>query len=695
MRKKILSWFVVVLLVSTMFPTQVFGGSVLVAPEVVSATTNEAGDTITITFDKDMADPSADVDSFIVNINGYSSWSPTTQAVAVTSAAISTDPAQIDLTLGTPLKRGDIITFDYVPGNVAALDSTTLAAISAEPVTNAVPVVIESNLVGDWQAYDHVGNWGESPFTTGDDPRGNAYNRHIVIDGAEITFYGYGSPAYKDFLYFPSDETAAKGFDFDLDISGVIYHSMEGGGFMFNTQIIDGLLSGYCVLIRDGGYYDDQDVYIPGNIAKLYQIDGIDVDDFHDGLAGDMDNPAYITELDSATLTDGNLHSIRLETSATTVDLWDGTTKLIDNFSLPEAYGNGIGMIASYRSHGCSQLSIFKFSNLNINGIANLDAVLAGTRANLTFSPLEGATGVSVEQSLDGITFTPATLLTPITVSSTTATVTGLASKTTYYFRLVITGGKFDGLSKVATAEFAPGPIVDLEASGGNSSANLTFSAPEGATGIVVKQSTDGAIYIDSEITETLTESSTSATVTGLINGQEYSFKLIVTGGAYAGQSNIATATPRVRHNGGSVEPVVETPPDMLLFSVGNTDSFLKLGTGNEIRKPMDVAPIISGNRTLLPIRFVIEPLGGKIVWSQSEKKVTITRGDTTIELWIGNNTAKVNGVSKIIDPDNLNVKPLLIYPGRTMLPLRFISETLGCNVEWNQETQQITITNW
>jgi len=109
----------------------------------------------------------------------------------------------------------------------------------------------------------------------------------------------------------------------------------------------------------------------------------------------------------------------------------------------------------------------------------------------------------------------------------------------------------------------------------------------------------------------------------------------------------------------------------------------------------MDVAPIIYEDRTLLPIRFVVEPLGGNVLWDPIEKKVTIIHKDTTIELWIGNHIAKVNGVDTIIDPDNHNVKPIIVAPGRTMLPLRFISEALGCTVGWDELTQQVTVTNW
>ncbi|MGC8758094.1 MAG: copper amine oxidase N-terminal domain-containing protein, partial [Caldisericaceae bacterium] len=75
------------------------------------------------------------------------------------------------------------------------------------------------------------------------------------------------------------------------------------------------------------------------------------------------------------------------------------------------------------------------------------------------------------------------------------------------------------------------------------------------------------------------------------------------------------------------------------------------------------------------------------------ERKVTITFKETTIELWIDKNTALVNGEYKLIDSTNPKVTPIVIPPGRTMLPIRFIAESLGCLVEWNGDLKEVKIT--
>ncbi len=87
-----------------------------------------------------------------------------------------------------------------------------------------------------------------------------------------------------------------------------------------------------------------------------------------------------------------------------------------------------------------------------------------------------------------------------------------------------------------------------------------------------------------------------------------------------------------------------------------------------------------------MPIRAIVEELGGGINWDGTEEKVSIQLKGTVIDLWISKNAARINGVEKTMD-----VAPLLIN-GRTMLPLRFISENLGCQVNWEDNTSKITL---
>lgn len=100
---------------------------------------------------------------------------------------------------------------------------------------------------------------------------------------------------------------------------------------------------------------------------------------------------------------------------------------------------------------------------------------------------------------------------------------------------------------------------------------------------------------------------------------------------------------------------------------------------------------VIKEGRTLIPIRTIIESLGGAVEWNATERKVTTTLSGHSIVLWIDNNMALVDGNKIMIDPDNSKVTPVIIN-GRTYLSLRFIAEKLGASVNWNAETQTVTI---
>jgi len=125
----------------------------------------------------------------------------------------------------------------------------------------------------------------------------------------------------------------------------------------------------------------------------------------------------------------------------------------------------------------------------------------------------------------------------------------------------------------------------------------------------------------------------------------------------------------------------------IMRLQIGNKTMYI-----NDSPKEIDVPPQIVEGRTLLPIRYIVEPLGGKVSWDSTEKKVTIVFKDILIELWIGKNLAKVNGNYKLIDPNNPKVVPMIIQ-GRTMLPVRFVAENLGCKVDWDPNTKTVTIT--
>ncbi|QRN86661.1 hypothetical protein JR334_05515 [Clostridia bacterium] len=112
----------------------------------------------------------------------------------------------------------------------------------------------------------------------------------------------------------------------------------------------------------------------------------------------------------------------------------------------------------------------------------------------------------------------------------------------------------------------------------------------------------------------------------------------------------------------------------------------------NGLDKNMDVAPVIMDGRTLLPVRYIADPLGAAVGWNNGTQKATVRLGSTYLELWIDNPTARVDGIERLIDSYNDEVTPVIVPPGRTMLPLRFIAEALGCEVNYDGPSQSIEV---
>lgn len=100
-----------------------------------------------------------------------------------------------------------------------------------------------------------------------------------------------------------------------------------------------------------------------------------------------------------------------------------------------------------------------------------------------------------------------------------------------------------------------------------------------------------------------------------------------------------------------------------------------------------DQKPMMDNNRVLIPTRFVAQQLGGKVDYNNATKVVTIKQGEKTILLKINSAKVSVNGKSVTLDV------PAKVVRGRTMVPLRFVSEGMGAYVDWNQSRNLVAIT--
>jgi hypothetical protein len=109
-------------------------------------------------------------------------------------------------------------------------------------------------------------------------------------------------------------------------------------------------------------------------------------------------------------------------------------------------------------------------------------------------------------------------------------------------------------------------------------------------------------------------------------------------------------------------------------------------GSSVELDPGRGTTPVIISGRTVLPIRSVVEAMGGNIEWDGATKKITLNAKGITVDMWIDKKEIQVNGVLKQID-----VAPVILN-GRTMVPLRFAAENLDCTVNWETESKKAII---
>ncbi|HWQ22376.1 MAG TPA: stalk domain-containing protein, partial [Clostridia bacterium] len=135
------------------------------------------------------------------------------------------------------------------------------------------------------------------------------------------------------------------------------------------------------------------------------------------------------------------------------------------------------------------------------------------------------------------------------------------------------------------------------------------------------------------------------------------------------------------------IRVIGEQPRTVLVLRIGSPTM---KSSGSSV--VLDAPPVIVEGRTLVPIRAVVESLGGTVAWDAASQTVTISLDGTELKLVIGKSTALVNGKSMPVDSTNPKVVPQILN-SRTMLPLRFVAESLGADVQWEVPTQTITIT--
>jgi hypothetical protein len=99
-----------------------------------------------------------------------------------------------------------------------------------------------------------------------------------------------------------------------------------------------------------------------------------------------------------------------------------------------------------------------------------------------------------------------------------------------------------------------------------------------------------------------------------------------------------------------------------------------------------DMPAFIEDDRTMVPFRAIFEGLGASVQWDDKTRTVTATRESLEIRLVI-DGSAYINGEMAPLDV------PAKIINNRTVVPLRFVSEALECNVTWDEINKTVVIT--
>ena len=88
-----------------------------------------------------------------------------------------------------------------------------------------------------------------------------------------------------------------------------------------------------------------------------------------------------------------------------------------------------------------------------------------------------------------------------------------------------------------------------------------------------------------------------------------------------------------------------------------------------------------------MPLRAIFEALDAQVTWDGETRTVSAAKGDRSVSLTIDDVNATVNGAAEVLDV------PAKIINDRTMVPVRFIAQSFGADVDWNPDTRTVIIT--
>lgn len=106
----------------------------------------------------------------------------------------------------------------------------------------------------------------------------------------------------------------------------------------------------------------------------------------------------------------------------------------------------------------------------------------------------------------------------------------------------------------------------------------------------------------------------------------------------------------------------------------------------DDVEQSYSSKAVVQNGTTLVPLRGIFEALGAEVQWNQASQSIDASKGSKKVWLQLGSKEAKVDGKTVTL------TVPAQAVNGSTLVPIRFISESLGAKVEWDQATQSVRI---
>ena len=301
---------------------------------------------------------------------------------------------------GSTGKTGEVVFDDLLVGShevmVSVLAGPTIRTtilVNENEQTECVIDLLAASTNYDWDLYDHY-NFQQAI--------GPTLEQHIEFNRKDIKMRGYTEVPFKDFLLTHENDDpdsfvhgAAKILSFSIERDQADWHTLEGGGFLFDVSITppaegtgDAEESGAEDGETEGSEAGSEDEIVPGSEGfltahcvlvtrdglKIYYLEDVDIALFRNGKLGRIDYIGQKLGDYSYDIGDVCAHhsiSINIRKGATeTISILDSSNVVVENLEVDKLDGDDYGPITSHDDHWCDQESWFTFSNIAMSNVS-------------------------------------------------------------------------------------------------------------------------------------------------------------------------------------------------------------------------------------------------------------------------------------------------------------------------------------